>query len=261
MRAKRPFRATELRLRDILTASPEDERVAWKLYNLFHDADRLARFREAFPDLGTNAASGDTLSTAQLKWVAAQCHKALDELLGTIGIHAENKEWVLRQLTLQLSGLPVDAAAAQLIAQRVGPREAVLLERDAKRPVHSSEVWGTVVEHTDKAMIVRFDLDGLKEDRAFWWNELKVKREEVPVGTKVVGLARLVLADKTADAADTGEATREVHASVEREIEIMGSKARRPLGHEVSPEDPDQKEAREELKRMLSHPSDKTTGE
>lgn len=124
--------------------------------------------------------------------------------------------------------------------------------------VHSAEVCGEVFEHTDKMMIVRFNISGLIEERSFWWDEMSVKRHEVPVGTKVIGLVKLVKATGTGNGEDTGKATRDIHETVEREIAKMGPEAGKPLGHEPSPED--QAKALEDWKRGWLPASDNEKG-
>jgi hypothetical protein len=131
---------------------------------------------------------------------------------------------------------------------------AILPPASTSDCIHSSEVWGDVIAHTNEVMIVRFDLNGLIEERSFWWDEMSVERLEMPVGTKVIGMARLVKASETADSGDTGEATRETHEAVEREMTQLGPEACKPLGREPSSEDQDR--ALEDWKRIMSRPPD-----
>jgi hypothetical protein len=248
--AERTFRNAERRLKQILDRSPNEERAVWRLYNFFHCAQRLTELRNSAGD----ETPGQEVSSAQMKLVAAQCHEALDTLLEAIGIRAEHKEWVLGQLTLQLRGLSADSVERQFVAHHAGPKTGFMLERASSRAVHSSEVLGEVIEHTDKAMIVRFDLDGLREERSFMWDEVSVGRDEVPVGTKVAGLARLVKAAEGAEPGDSGKAAREIHEAVEREVAELGPEAGKSLSREISSEE--RARALEDWKRIMSRSPD-----
>jgi hypothetical protein len=250
--AGRTFRDAERRLKEILGSSPNEERAAWKLYNFYHCAERLAKFRESLINTTTGSIASQAVSSAQMNLLAAECHAALDVLLGIVGLRAENNEWVLGQLTMQLRGLPTDLAGSRLVARRLRPETVLMFERWSEIGIHASETPGTVIKHTDKTMIVRFDLDGLIEERSFWWDELKATAEQLPVGTKVIGIARLAKATETAKTEDSGKATREIHEAVEADMAKLGPDAKKPLGRETSPED--QARALEEWRRIAPHP-------
>lgn len=127
--------------------------------------------------------------------------------------------------------------------------KSLLLPDNESENLHSASVFGDIVEHTEKAMIVRFDLDGLLEERAFWWDEMSVNPNQLPVGTKVVGTATLAKAPQASRVdLDAAEVTQQINTSVENEL-AQRPEANKPLERELSPED--QARALEEWKEIM----------
>lgn len=100
----------------------------------------------------------------------------------------------------EVLGKPVDPA-----------RLSEVLEIAFSSPeIHASTIAGTVVKNEDSMIIVRFDLDGVEELRAFPWDDLLVPPTEVPVGTEVIGRTKLERILVQELGADDGFLTRKI---------------------------------------------------
>ena len=108
---------------------------------------------------------------------------------------------------------------------------------DSEEPLHSAQIWGEVIEHEDDALVVRFDVDGMPEERDFFWDELSAGRGGLPVGTMVIGRTELVKMPPVANKEDQRKTVRGIHEEVQQERKARGIKAGEHKSRIIAPEE------------------------
>jgi hypothetical protein len=86
------------------------------------------------------------------------------------------------------------------------------------RALHAGSTWGEIIQHNDKAFIVKFDVGGVSEEREFFWDELSVEPGELPVGTIVIGRTELVKAALPLPENTDREKTRQIRDAVLKQM-------------------------------------------
>ena len=211
---KRTLRAYE--------APKRPDREHWKLLHYCHQVKLLAERRIAFGNDVSAKATGDEL--------AIKCHEVLDTLLETIGLHAQEKSFILERLSLRLRGSQVDGNV--VIAEIQPPSNQRLLEAKTPSALSCASLSGVVIEHLKDAAVIRFNVCGESEEREFLWKDLNAQPESLPVGTMVVGETRLLRAPSSPTDDEVGQHMRRIHHEVEQELKERGIDSHRIIGSE-----------------------------
>lgn len=85
--------------------------------------------------------------------------------------------------------------------------------------VNAAKVWGKVIEHTDISLIIRFDNGGMEEEREYFWRDLSVKPEDIPIETEVIGCTELLMSTKFEEIEDSPERIEEVRRKTKEFLE------------------------------------------
>ena len=215
--AQRELREGEMRCE--LEFSSHEQLESWKLLSFFHTAEKLA---DRVRTISTEIARDDPGLVRRVNSdLATQCHIALDNLLEAIGIQAVQKELVFEALTLQLSG-STRLAKSDYLEGRAAAGNVWMLESASTPALQTATVWGEVIDHTDKALVVRFDVGGIPEKRDFLWDEIKAKPEDLPKGTAVIGRTELLLAPQEDESLSDGGRLQAIREEAQREMRALG---------------------------------------
>lgn len=218
--AQRTLREGEERCKLEFSSHDQLDHESWKLLSFFHTAEQLAnRVRTTSAEIATS--DDPDLVRRVSSDLATQCHIALDNLLEAIGIHAVQKELVFQALTLQLSST-TRLGGDDFLNGRTANGNVWMLESASLPALQTASVWGEVIDHTDKALIVRFDVGGVREDREFFWDEIKAKPDDLPKGTAVLGRTELIMAPKEDESLSDPGRLKSIREATHREMRSMG---------------------------------------
>jgi hypothetical protein len=116
-------------------------------------------------------------------------------------------------------------------------------------------VLGEVISVGRDSFAIRFDLDGLPEEREFFWEDLSVSLSELTIGTKVIGRTELVKAPPEPSEEEEREKTRQLRdAELRKQTEAGGSGHAQINLRTITPEEQAETD-RSWLGRMTAKPS------
>ena len=108
------------------------------------------------------------------------------------------------------------------IGSAVPVKDVATLQEDDLDKIQTASVWGEVIDHTAKALVVRFDVAGVREDREFFWDEINAKPDDLPKGTAVLGRTELIMAPKEDESLSDAGRLKSIREATHREMRSMG---------------------------------------
>jgi hypothetical protein len=112
----------------------------------------------------------------------------------------------------------------------VGGIASLHYDDDEENALNRTSIHGSVIEHLNDAVVIRFNVGGESEEREFFWSDLSAKPEALPVGTMVVGETRLLRAPGLANDEEVGREMERIQQGVEEKLKTLGIDPDTPVG-------------------------------
>ncbi len=115
-----------------------------------------------------------------------------------------------------------------------------VLERHDDSVLHASTIHGIVSDHLKDSVVIRFNVGGESEERDFVFEDMNVRPDEIPVGTRVIGETRLLRAPAPATIEEMRADMQRINQQVDRELEELGIDPKTVIGTEFNIESHDE---------------------
>jgi hypothetical protein len=231
------YRDLDEAYRAVAGRGDQTEREGWIKF-LILDACRTAvRMLERQQSRhGLRAKGGSFQEQVHDEVLLQEALKAVSTLISAISTYGQVEGLTLESLAMTLSSKLASPGTQPTLAGKVSGKNVVIAERRESPLLHSSEIWGEVIENDERKLVVRFDVGGVREEREFYWNEMKLAREELPVGTEVIGLTQLVKAPESG-AGLTQEDLRRIGREAEEEVRRLAGTGSAEICRVIAPEE------------------------
>lgn len=154
--------------------------------------------------------------------LTAQCEDALRTLLAALPKCADLSNLNLETLSLRLSEPRKFSSTGRSVQGAIKGNAVAVVEKIATPPIHEALVPGEVIENDAEKVVIRFNISGIREKREFYWEDLIVGRDKLPVGTQVLGRTQLEIVPDRSEELNDPKRLQAIREEVDRELKEQG---------------------------------------